>query len=324
MSTFFIPAAGNRESGVAGRTRAACGAKLPILCLLLAAAGCGRDGADPLPRAGADAVLVCAWHLGGYRLADRTGDGMAHEMKPAAECDAAADLLARLRPDLLCVQDLGGGEVLSRFTRALEDRGLRYPFMESVHRGDGGVALFSRFPIAARRSRAEHPYTLGGERLEAEQGFVEAEVEVDGRLLTVLVGQLRDRTFHPAGQTEMRRNEARMLGNLALAVRRAQPDRDVLVAVHLADQPGAAAWKEIERAGVEALRLEDPFGEVWTQHDAERDAYLRQDAVFVSPGLAARIAPSASGLIRHPSAAAASPHRPLAVVIRRAAAGAAP
>jgi hypothetical protein len=289
-----------------------------LVCALLTAASCARDRGEPLPRAGDGAVLVCAWHLGGYRLADRTGDGMAHEMKPAAECAATADLLARLRPDLLCVQDLGGGEVLARFIRALEDRGLHYPHLDSVHRGDGGVALFSRFPIVERRSRADHPYTLGGERLEAEQGVVEVDLDVNGRGMTVFVAILRDRTFHPAGQTEMRRNEARMLGNLAQAVRRAQPDRDVLVAVHLADQPGAAAWKEIERAGVEALRLEDSFGEVWTQHDPERDAYLRQDAVFVSPGLAARADPPTGRVIRDAAAAAASPHRPLTVIFRRA------
>lgn len=279
--------------------------------LALALAGCSAGRPEPLPRPPPGTFSVLAWRLGAYGLADRDGDGMAHEMKPAGECAAAADLIARLQPDLLCAQDLGGGEVLRQFADELKLRGLVYDHVAPLHRGDGGLVLFSRFPILENRSRLDHPYTIGTHRLATTWGLIEADLDVGGRRVTVFVGQLKSKDWHVAGQTEMRRNEARILGNRMAAQLKQDPERGILAAVHLADEPGSAPWKEITGAGLEDLRPVDRFGEAWTEWRPDSDTHVRTDYLFASPALAGPAPPALRQVIRHEWATAASPHRPL-------------
>ncbi len=288
------------------RRRALSGA---ILALVLG--GCSADRPEPLPHAPPGAFSVLVWRLGAYGLADRNGDGMAHEMKPDAECAAAADLIARLQPDLLCAQDLGGGEVFQRWVRDLESRGLVYEHVDHLHRGDGGLALFSRFPILESRSLLDHPYTIGDHRLVVTEGLIEADLDIGGHRVTVFVGQFKSKEWHPAGQTEMRRNEARILGNRIAERFKQDPEAEILAAVHLADEPGSAPWKEISRAGMNDLRPLDPYREAWTEWIADSDAYVRTDFLFASPSLSGRESPDLRQVIRHTWATAASPHRPL-------------
>ncbi len=295
-----------------GRWAAAWGCVLGAAVL----AGCSGGGAEvgPLPSAGG--FSVCAWHLGRYGLADRDGDGMPHEMKPDAECAAVADVISRLQPDVLCVQDLGDGAVKKRFTDDLARRGLRYPHVESLHRGDGGMALFSRFPILESRSALDLPYTIGAHRLVTTRGVIEADLDIRGRRTTVLVGDLKSKEFHPAGQTEMRRNEARIIGNRIEALLKADPAREILAAVHLSDEPDSKPWKEITESGLRDLRPADRFGEAWTESVGDTDAHLRTGFLFASGSLAGRTSPAQCMALRHPLVPVASPHRPLCVSFR--------
>lgn len=265
---------------------------------------------------------MCAWHLDRYGPTDRNGDGLAHEMKPTAECEAIADLLSRARPDILCVQDLAGGEVTRMFEDLLARHGVRYEFKDTLSApdGSGGLALFSRFPITAHRSSLDRPYSIGEHRLSAAHGFIEADLDVDGRPLTVLVAQLRSKTYHPAGQTEMRRNEARLLGNILERMKHEVPDRDTVVAVHLADLPGSRPWKEIrgiEHVLATDLRPADARGGAWTEREPESDGCVRSDYLFASGPLGERCIRTKIAVLRDPQAAAGSTHDPMIAVFSR-------
>jgi hypothetical protein len=135
--------------------------------------------------------------------------------------------------------------------------------------------------------------------------------------VTVVVTQLKSKDFHPAGQTEMRRNEARLLGNRLQ--RRDEPRGRVLVAAHLADQPHSRPWDELAGpggCGLTDLRPTDGSGNAWTERETEADGCARSDYLFADPALAARAPGGARRIIRDPEAAAGSRHAPLVVVFR--------
>jgi len=275
------------------------------------------------PRA-ADVFTVATYNLGLYGLHDRSGDGQRNEPKPPAERAAVADIIARLRPDVLALQEIGNPAALNGLLDDLRRRGLDYPHREYLRRGDSemNLALLSRFPITASRPRLMDVYTIGGTTQSVLRGFIEADLDLGGgERLTVFVAHLKSRVFHPLGQTEMRRNEARLLTNYVRQTLRAAPDAAVVVAGDLNDTFNSAPLRLLRGADGETLladlRPADEPGGVWTYFNATDDSYDRRDYLLASPALARRLVPASCRVHRAPPAAEASDHRPVIAAFRR-------
>lgn len=284
------------------------------------AAGCGRG-----PATDRGEFTAATYNLNLYGDFDRARDAEIRraEPKPHVEREAVADTIASARPDLLALQEIGHETDLDELVAALGRRGLRYPHREYLRRGVSSLnlALLSRFPIRERRPRVNDVYTIGGETQSVLRGFIDVDIDLDGEVLRVFVAHLKSRVFHPLSQTEMRRNEARLLANYVRQAVCDAPDALILVAGDLNDTWNSAPLRLLR--GEDAapllydLRPADGPDGVWTCFVAGDDSYVRLDYLLASPALRRRWIPGSARVHRPPPAVRASDHRLVIARFRR-------
>ena len=280
-----------------------------------------RDRPAPPPRSPNDLVLM-SWNLRRYSIEDRDGDGQRAEPKPAAERAAAVRLIARWRPDVLAVQEIGVEPVLDEFRRALRGEGMDYPDVEHLIRPDStiGLAVLSRLPIIARRSRLDDTYRIGTTNLPILRGFIDVELKApNGYRLRLFVAHLKSKVFHPLGQTEMRRNEARIIAQYVHGALEGEPALNLLLLGDLNDSPESAPVQRLlgeDSRRLYDLRPSDEFGDVWTHFGSTVDVYSRIDYALVSAGLLDEVVRDQCRVVRDPDAMVASDHRPIVVWLR--------
>lgn len=220
--------------------------------------------------------------------------------------------------DILALQEIGSRAALDDLLALLRQRGRDYPHIEWVARTDQSelnLALLSRWPITASRPRLLDTYTIGGVTQPVLRGFLDVELDLGAnQTLRVIVAHLKSRVFHPLGQTEMRRNEARLLAGHVRRALRDSPDAWLLVLGDLNDTPHSAPIRLLLGNPSEIqlidLRPEDGPAGVWTWGSRATDEYTRLDYLLASPALARRIV-GAPRVVRDPPAARASDHRPV-------------
>lgn len=284
-------------------------------------AGLDRDMASPLAdRPDENTFSVVSFNLDRFGFDDRTGDGQAIEMKPEAEQDAVLAILADLSPDILAVQEIGGGDVFDAFLDSLQSSGLDYPFHTLLEQegSDFHLALFSQFPFTSLELHKEDRYTADGTTFPVKRGFIEADIAVNPNYsFRLIVAQLKSKAFHPVGHSELRRNEARILNNLVRRYLGRERRLNLLVVGDFADPITAASMRTItgdEQQFLSPLPLTDQYGDIWTHFDADNETYHRYDFMLSSSHMLPEFIPEASGVIRHPKNAAASNRRPLLAV----------
>ncbi|HRZ11131.1 MAG TPA: endonuclease/exonuclease/phosphatase family protein [Kiritimatiellia bacterium] len=293
-------------------------------CLLLLAS-CGRAPEPPPPAppaAAADETFsVMSFNLHLYGLADRTGTGRL-EPKPDEERAAVVAVIARERPDILAVQEIGDPSVLAEFRDALARAGLDYPHAEYLQRGQSelNLAVLSRFPITDRQPHVDDQYTLGQAEVLVLRGFLDVEIEVGPEYRFRLLGaHLKSKVFHALGQTEMRRNEARLLNKHIRGYLKDRPDINLLVVGDFNDTPASAALREVmgsQQQYARDLRPPDEVGDVWTYFSPGDDNYSRIDYMLASEGMWPETVVERTRAIRHPLGALASDHRAILGVFR--------
>lgn len=282
---------------------------------MLLAAGIGAafllNGCDRSPRT----FTVMSYNVHRYANADRDGDGTADDPKPADERAAVLGLIAAEHPDVLTLQEMGNAMVFAQFRDELRRAGLVYPYAELLARGRGdlNLAVLSRFPFAAVRHHTDESYSIGEAEVPVSRGFLDVDLQVTPSYrLRLLAAHLKSKVYHPLGQTEMRRNEARLLNKTVRGILEEHPDVNLLVAGDMNDHYGSAPLREVagRRGGrLTDLRPVDSVGDVWTVFMNETDEYCRFDYLFVSDGLLPEV--KSSRVVRDPRTDQASDHRPL-------------
>lgn len=255
-----------------------------------------------------------SYHLDGYGLLDRDLDGIADEPKSDKSRRAVAEVIASQSPELLAALGLGSRDDLAGLATDLAARGLAYPH-QAWREGRstcGGVAILSQFPIVSHQSPTGLVYRIGDTALTDRPTILDVSVLIaPSRLLRVVVAECKDKRFHSLGQTEMRRNEARLLSNHLRETLAGASPTWVLTTVALNDEPGSAPLRRLVEPGPTAaidLCPRDQRGRAWTRANPDRDAFLRTDFLLASPAL--EQAGVQATLVDHPQGAVASRHRP--------------
>lgn len=265
---------------------------------------------------------VMTYNLERYALMDRDGDGESDDPKPIEERTAVVDLIALTRPDVLLVQEMGGEAVFKEFQKALREAGLDYSDAELLQRGrfEINLAVLSRFPIVSVQHHVEDRYRIGKANLYVARGFLDVTIQVNPTYQFRLFGaHLKSKVRSPLGQTEMRRNEARLLNKQVRAILKETPDINLLVAGDLNDDYKSAPLREVagRRGGkLFDLRPEDAVGDVWTYFSSSVDRYSRLDYLFVSEGMRPEVVSDKTRVVRDPLTTRASDHRPVLGVFR--------
>ncbi len=239
-----------------------------------------------------------------------------------AGVEAAREVIGCARPDVLVLQGPGAKPVFETVRETWTTPGTN-PIWEEVledGRTPGRLAILSRFPIAARHSRKDLGYRIKEDQLFLRHGIADVTLLVSDQVLFRLVAvDLKDKVFHRLGQTEMRRNECRLVARHLRKAVAGTPGARFLLAGTFNDRPDSAAVSEILKQKEPALsdvRPVDEHGDAWTAYNASVDEYYRHDYFFVVAALAESVVRAQTRVVDHPRAREASTRRALLVTLR--------
>ncbi len=285
-------------------------------CSALAPAGSPADDdrAEAFPQPAADEFSVMTFNLHRYALQDRN-DGTTPAPRPEAE--ALIEVIRQAAPHVLAVQEMGDPAAWSDFKYRLRQAGLDYRYEEYLRQDpeDGNLAVLSRHPIVGRQALTNDLYTIGPTQFPVQRGFIELDIEINPAYrFRLLVAHLKSKVFHEYGQAEMRRNEARLLGNHVRAALDANPHVNLLVVGDLNDLPDSRPLREIHTYQGEPLlfdlRPADSFGDAWTLR-MDDDVHQRSDFILANAGMLNEVRIDKTYVARVPGLGSASDHRPL-------------
>jgi endonuclease/exonuclease/phosphatase family metal-dependent hydrolase len=264
------------------------------------------------------------YNLRQYALMDRDGRGKMDDPKPESERRAVILLIAKEHPDVLSVQEMGDAAMFAQFRADLKESGLDYPYAELLERGhiEVNLAVLSRFPIVSVQNHTNDFYSIGEAKVAVARGFLDVGIQVNPQYrFRLLAAHLKSKVYSPLGQTEMRRNEARLLNKIVREILNEDPNINLLVAGDLNDDYNSAPLREVSgRRGGEMtdLRPADSSGDVWTCFKASTDSFSRFDYFFVSDGMLPEVVREQSRVVHDPLTYEASDHRPVIAVFRAA------
>ncbi|MFH0909374.1 MAG: endonuclease/exonuclease/phosphatase family protein [bacterium] len=292
------------------------------IVLLLTSSCCQHNASSESQfRPSRDEFSVMTYNLKRYCYDDRDHDGQANDSKPEEEIRAVVDIIARVRPHVLAVQEMGAPDLFKDFQSRLAAKGLSYPHTEYI---PGSVtnlnnAVLSRYPFASRQSITNDEYTIGDEVMPVRRGYISVDVQVSSAYrFRLMVAHLKSKVYHPAGQTEMRRNEARLLNKHARKDLEEEPGLNLLVVGDLNDTINSAALREVLGSPRQLfdLRPRDTVGDVWSHYWAAREMYERLDYLLVSAGMKPEVVWTKTHVVRDPMMSSASDHRPVVGVFK--------
>ena len=254
-----------------------------------------------------------------FSYEDRDKDGQRDNFKPEDQIAALMEILKKNRPDVLAVQEMGDAASFAIFTQRVAAAGLDYPHHEYFIMPEAtvGLAVLSRFPIVARGPITNESYRIGSETLPVQRGFLKVDIEVNPDYrFRLLAAHFKSKLYHPLGQTEMRRNEARLLNKNIRRMLNKDPDLNLVVVGDLNDNITSATLRELMGSPgiLHDLRPVDAVGDLWSHFWAYQESYERLDYILVSEGMKPEVVSDRCRVVRDPLTYQASDHRPVVAV----------
>lgn len=295
---------------------------LSALAALLAALASTSRAEEPAT------IVVAHYNVQNYLVMDRylrdERRNAPASPKPEKSIAALVSIIAKAKPDLLHVAEMGPPDQFADFRKRLKEAGLDYPEAEYVQGADENrhIALLSRFPIVSRQSQTQLSFELNGVREPVQRGFLDVTVRVTPTFeLRVLGAHLKSRRPVPQGEALLRRHESILLRKHIDSILTAKPETQLLLVGDLNDTKNEPTMKEI--IGVRGspnhmadLWLADSLGDRWTHYWDTADEYARIDFILVSPALFPRVDFKKSGIDRSPGWNVASDHRLIYTTLR--------
>ena len=218
---------------------------------------------------------------------------------------------------------MGSPERFADFKRRLAAAGLSFADSEYVAGPDEDrhLALVSRYPIVARQSLGDVPFTLNGQPQKVRRGFLDVTIEVNPEYRLRMVGvHLKSKLAVPEGEALVRRHEAQKLRQHLEKILAEDPNVNLVAYGDFNDSKNEPMFQEV--TGVRGsssymadLWARDSLGDRWTHYWRAADLYSRFDYIFVSPGLFREVVKSKSTVYRSPYWNEASDHRPVHATI---------
>lgn len=273
---------------------------------------------------GAESVRVMTWNVRNYLSQDRSVEGVWRRdyPKPEGEKSALREVLRRLQPDVLALQEMGEQKYVLELREDLRKEGFEWPYLQVLNAADEPrhLAVLSRLPFRA----TFHFENLAFNYLDApapvpvKRGLLECRFETAGQEWRLFVVHLKSRYTDRADDPESRLRrtaEARVIRDYLRKTY--PPDSGALyvVAGDFNDHPNSSPLRHfLEIGGRPLLRMlpaADSRGEVWTHFWATEESYSRVDYLLVSPGLLPRVADGRARVGDDPLVLQASDHRPV-------------
>ncbi|HUA36862.1 MAG TPA: endonuclease/exonuclease/phosphatase family protein [Candidatus Sulfopaludibacter sp.] len=282
-----------------------------------------------LPASAADTVRVATYNVENYLL-------QPTESRPfvkSAEAKAKVrESIRALNPDVLALEEIGGGDALAELRNSLKADGLDFPYWELVAGEDTNIhiAILSKLPIVAPRPHTNEMFLLDGRRFRVSRGFAEVDIRAAPDFtFTLIAAHLKSRRPVPeADEAEERVQEAKILRDIIDHRLSRQPDAPLVVLGDFNDVKDSDAVKEIIGRGRFRLTdtrpaehngdhahaanaFHDPRAVTWTEYYGKEDVYTRMDYILLSPALARAWDRNGTYILTLPDWGLASDHRPI-------------
>lgn len=252
---------------------------------------------DALPEPG-EPVRFVMQNVQNYFVAgERQRSRYVLSPKPAEAREAVAEGLARVKPDIIGLVEIGGPVSLQDLRARLEQRGLSYPYYRVLVRPgeDRALGLLSRYPIVADASAAQVPL-FGTSRRMMLRGLLDVTIRTeDGRLFRFVGAHLKSRVADdPAAAAALREKEAHTLAAYLQTEMRRSRRLPVLVFGDWNDSPDDSSVRLMVQglskdAALMRLSPRDNGGEEWTHYYGRAKSYLVFDHLFVNKVLYQRM-----------------------------------
>lgn len=270
-------------------------------------------------------ILFAAYNVHNYLTMERRVAGeVVVTTKPDHEKAALVNLLAKVKPQILGLCEIGGEEDLEDFRKRLREAGMEYSHHTMAKSFDSTrrLALLSQFPIVATNHQTQLTYQLEGEQRPFQRGILDATIQAnEGYSLRLLGAHLKSKRVTEEGdQALMRQHEALLLRGHIEKILAESLETNLLVYGDFNETRNEPPIKIIQGAfGSEGymkdVQAADENGQVWTYFWDFADQYSRFDYVFLNKGLAKEVAMRDCYIATAPDWAQASDHRPVVVKI---------
>jgi endonuclease/exonuclease/phosphatase family metal-dependent hydrolase len=221
-----------------------------------------------------------------------TRHGQPNQPKPPAERDAVVNVILKIRPDVLAMEEMGKPNDLAELTSALRAKGLDYPYQEWIQGSDADrhVCLISRFPIVGRYSDTNSTYLVEGKPVPVQRGFLDVLIQVNDRYsFRAVVAHLKSKRRTDIGdQAAMRLEEAKRLRDHVDNLLKQSPRQNLVVMGDFNDTPDSEAIQAILKdpsTKFFPLRPVDSNGKDGTHFWRARGEFSRIDYLITSPGM---------------------------------------
>ena len=264
--------------------------RLILLVSMMAAFFQVRLGAaEPLPDT-PKSIRVAFMNLHNYAAPSST-DVKSNESRRAVH-----KLLAGTAADILVLSEVGNRSALDQIAdgiaRHSDNHDYTYRYLIQAEDRIRHLAVLATHPPAVEDHRDDATYSLRDETLPVRRGYAYCVFEwSNGYRLHIVGAHLKSKVYHPKGQTDMRRYEARYLRYLVDDIQKAEPEANILVVGDFNDTMDSSPLKTLfarrksEIRELFDLRPLDAQRTSWTHWWRQADAYARIDYALASYSL---------------------------------------
>ena len=273
-----------------------------------------------------DGLRFITYNVENWLVMDRYVDNrlVRSAPKPVAEKVATVKLLARHRPDLIGLCEIGEAGDLAEIQQRLKAAGIDLPHSHYMGGTDAvrHLGLLSKFPITSTAKPAETEFRLQGRTFGINRGILDATIRAHGKSYRLLGVHLKSkRAVEEADQEQMRIHEARLLRRHVDSILRQDPDARLIVYGDFNDTRATRTIKTVtgsynDPGYLTAIPFKDARGHAWTHHWAPHDIYSRIDFVMVTRALRPEVDFQGSYIVDDDEWSLASDHRPLVAIFR--------
>jgi endonuclease/exonuclease/phosphatase family metal-dependent hydrolase len=246
----------------------------------------GLGAAEP-PPAPPETVRVAFMNLHNYAAPSST------DVKSDESRTAVHKLLAQTEADILVLAEVGNRPALDQIAEGIAKyrKGHNYTYRHLIQAEDRirHLAVLATQPPAVEDHRDKANYSVRDKTLPVRRGYAYCVFEwSNGYRLHVVGAHLKSKVYHPEGQTDMRRYEARYLRYLVDDIQKAEPKANILVVGDFNDTMDSSPLKTLfarrksEVRELFDLRPCDQLGTSWTHWWRQADDYARIDYALAS------------------------------------------
>ncbi len=244
--------------------------------------------------------------------------------KPDSEKEAVIAILARHKPDIIGLCEIGEASDLTELQEMLKAAGSDLPHSHFTGGSDSvrRLAILSRYPITSTAKPTVTDYQLDGKTFAIGRGILDATIEARGKPYRFLGVHFKSKREVDEGDQEaMRMNEARLVRRHVESILADDADARLIVYGDFNDTRATPAIRALtgkynDPTYLTAIPAKDSRNDAWTHHWAPHDIYSRIDFITVTQAMKPDVDFQAAKVIDDPDWSAASDHRPMLAIFR--------